>query len=61
MPPWDDMRYNPKIYFYIHYKDSLGNTYRSTIKVSNDFWFNPVKIEFYPTISFLLGHQDAHT
>lgn len=50
LAPWDDTNINRKIYFYVHYKDSDGNKYRSTVKVSNNFWSNPIEIEFYPKI-----------
>jgi|SRR5690606_5041884 len=61
LAPWDDTNINRKIYFYVHYKDSVGNKYRSTVKVSNNFWSHPIKIEFYPKIPSKLKqvHQSS--
>jgi len=48
--PLSDTKYNRKIYFYLHYKDTSGNILRTTVKVFNDFFMNPIKIEFYHNI-----------
>lgn len=50
LAPWDDTNINRKIFFYVHYRDSAGNIHRSTVKLSNNFWSHPIKIEFYPKV-----------
>jgi len=48
--PLGDTKYNRKIYFYLYYKDTSGDINRTTVKVSNNFFMNPIKVEFYHDI-----------
>ncbi|MBL7706314.1 MAG: hypothetical protein JNM21_12285 [Taibaiella sp.] len=45
-----DTKYNRKVYFHIVYRDIVGNTKSTTVKIHTDSMTIPYKAEYFPAL-----------